>query len=162
MSTGVELMIRLVKKYANRRLYDVETSQYITLEDLKKLIVDGENIEVQDAKTKSNITREVLLQLVAEQEHSGQPILNEAVLKSMIQFYGHPMQKLASQYLEMSLNQLQGQRVRLREQMKTVMQSPADMLSAMTHQNVDWMKQLQDQFLNTLNPGKPSKTSKSE
>ena len=155
-------MIRLVKKYANRRLYDVETSQYITLEDLKKLIIDGENIEVQDAKTKSNITREVLLQLVAEQEHSGQPILNEAVLKSMIQFYGHPMQKLASQYLEMSLNQLQGQRVRLREQMKTVMQSPADMLSAMTHQNVDWMKQLQDQFLNTLNPGKPSKTSKSE
>ena len=155
-------MPRILKKYANRRLYDVETSQYITLEDLKKLIIDGENIEVQDAKTKSNITREVLLQLVAEQEHSGQPILNEAVLKSMIQFYGHPMQKLASQYLEMSLNQLQGQRVRLREQMKTVMQSPGDMLSAMTQQNVDWMKQLQDQFLNTLNPRKSSKTSESK
>ena len=155
-------MVRLIKKYANRRLYDVETSQYITLEDLKKLIIDGENIEVQDAKTKSNITREVLLQLVAEQEHSGEPILNEAVLKSMIQFYGHPMQKLASQYLEMSLRQLQGQRVRLREQMKNVMQSPADMLTAMTQQNVDWMKQLQDQFLNTLSPRDSSKTSTSE
>jgi len=143
---------RVIKKYANRRLYDVETSQYITLEDLKKLIIDGENIEVQDAKTKSNITRDVLLQLVAEQEQAGQPILSEAVLKSMIQFYGHPLQNLASQYLEVSLSQLLGQRARLREQMKNVMQSPGDLVAAMAKQNAEWMNTLQNRFLNTLNP----------
>jgi polyhydroxyalkanoate synthesis repressor PhaR len=147
---------RVIRKYANRRLYDVETSQYITLEDLKKFIIDGEDIEVQDAKTKSNITRDVLLQLVAEQEQAGQPILSEAVLKSMIQFYGHPLQKLASQYLEVSLSQLLGQRARLREQMQNVMQSPADLVAAMAKQNVEWMSTLQNTFLNTLNPRKKS------
>ncbi len=143
---------RTIRKYANRRLYDVQTSQYITLEDLKNLIASGEKVEVLDAKSKSNITREVLLQLVAEQEQLGQPILSEALLTSMIQFYGHPMQKLASQYLEMSLQQLLNQRSRLRDQMKSVMQSPAELVASATEQNLEWMNQLQNVFLNALNP----------
>ena len=133
-------------------LYDVQTSKYITLEDLKNLIVSGEKVEVLDARSKSNITREVLLQLVAEQEQVGQPILSETVLASMIQFYGHPMQQLASQYLEMSLQQLLAQRGRLRKQMKNVMQTPGEMAASLTEQNLEWMNQLQNVFLNTLNP----------
>ena len=111
-------MARIIKKYANRRLYDTETSGYITLDDLKELIVSGITIEVQDAKTKKDISREVLLQLVAEQESLGRPILNEAILTALIRFYDHPMQKLASGYLETALGQLQDQRAKLSEQMQ--------------------------------------------
>jgi len=117
-------MRRIIKKYANRRLYDTHESRYITLEELKNLIVSGQETQIVDAKTKKDISREVLLQLVAEQESAGTPILNESILTSMIQFYGHPMQKMASQYLELALEQLQTQRSQLSEQMQKVMQSP--------------------------------------
>jgi polyhydroxyalkanoate synthesis repressor PhaR len=144
--------MRTIRKYANRRLYDVETSHYITLEDLKDLIAAGEQVEVVDAKSKANITRDVLLQLVAEQEQVGQPILSEALLTSMIQFYGHPMQKLASQYLEMSLQQLQSQRTKLRESFRQTLDAPGEIMSSMAEQNLEWMSQMQNTFLNALNP----------
>ncbi len=109
-------MPRTIRKYANRRLYDTETSQYITLEDLKSLIVCGEDVQVRAAKSNQDITREVLLQLVAEQESLGQPILNETILLSLIRFYGNPMQGLASTYLEQTMATLQNQRQQLSEQ----------------------------------------------
>jgi polyhydroxyalkanoate synthesis repressor PhaR len=101
-------MPRIIKKYANRRLYDTNISQYITLDDLKQLIVAGIAVQVIDAKSKQDISREVLLQLVSEQESLGQPILNETILTALIRFYGHPMQKLVSRYLEMALDLLHG------------------------------------------------------
>jgi len=149
-------MSRIIKKYANRRLYDTKTSQYITLDDLKQLIISGSAVQVIDAKSKNDISREVLLQLVAEQESLGQPILNEAILTSLIRFYDHPMQKLASRYLEMALGQLQDQRTRLSEKMQDIMESPAELASKftreLTRQNLDWMGQLQETFLAAMNP----------
>ena len=149
-------MPRIIKKYANRRLYDTKTSQYITLDDLKQLIIAGSAVQIVDAKSKNDISRDVLLHLVAEQESLGQPILNEAILTSLIRFYDHPMQKLASRYLEMALGQLQDQRAQLSEKMQDVMESPMELASKftreLTRQNVDWMSQLQDTFLAAMNP----------
>ena len=145
-------MARIIKKYANRRLYDTESSCYITLDDLKKLIASGIPIEVQDAKTRKDISREVLLQLVAEQESLGRPILNEAILTALIRFYDHPMQKLASSYLETALGQLQDQRAQLSEKMQDLMESPADLVGQLTRQNMEWMVQLQKAFTSAMSP----------
>ena len=148
-------MTRIIKKYANRRLYDTEISGYITLDDLKELIVSGITIEVRDAKSGKDISREVLLQLVAEQESLGRPILNEAILISLIRFYDHPMQKLASNYLETALGQLQDQRAKLSEQMQGLMEPPANMVSQLTQQNLEWMTSLQKTFMSAMSPAKP-------
>ena len=156
-------MPRIIKKYANRRLYDTKTSQYITLDDLKQLIISGHAVQVVDAKNKNDISREVLLQLVAEQESLGQPILNEAILTSLIRFYDHPMQKLAPRYLELALGQLQDQRARLSEQMQDIMESPVELASKFTRelsrQNLDWMGQLQETFLAAMNSSKRDEDS---
>ena len=143
-------MTRIIKKYANRRLYDTQTSGYITLDDLKELIVSGITVEVRDAKSGKDISREVLLQLVAEQESLGRPILNEAILVALIRFYDHPMQKLASGYLETALGQLQDQREKLSEQMQGLMESPGDLVSQLTRQNLEWMTSLQKKLLSAI------------
>jgi polyhydroxyalkanoate synthesis repressor PhaR len=145
-------MARIIKKYANRRLYDTESSCYITLDDLKELIVSGVSIEVQEAKTQKDISREVLLQLVAEQESLGRPILNEAILIALIRFYDHPMQKLASNYLETALGLLQDQRAQLSEQMQGLMESPADLVSQLTRQNLEWLTSLQKTLMSAMSP----------
>jgi polyhydroxyalkanoate synthesis repressor PhaR len=147
-------MARIIKKYANRRLYDTESSSYITLDDLKELIVSGNSIEVQDAKTKKDISREVLLQLVAEQESLGRPILNEVILTSLIRFYDHPMQKLASGYLETALGQLLDQRAKLSEQMQGLLESPADLVGQLARENTEWLIQLQKSFMSSMNPAR--------
>jgi polyhydroxyalkanoate synthesis repressor PhaR len=149
-------MARVIKKYANRRLYDTEISKYITLEQLKDLIVSGESIRVTDAKSGKDLTREVLLQLVAEQESAGRPILNEAILISLIRYYDHPLQKLASAYLEAALGQLREHQHGLSRQMQEFMESPADAASRLTReatrQNLEWMEKLQQSFLDAIAP----------
>ena len=150
-------MPRLIRKYANRRLYDTETSRYITLEDLKELIISGEEIQVLEAKSDADKTREVLLQLIAEQEHLGVPILNETILTALIRFYGNPMQSMASRYLELALEQAQNQRLQLAKQMRNMVQQPADIISNLTQQNLDWLGRLQETFLQTMTPGAKKK-----
>ena len=148
-------MALIIKKYANRRLYDTGSSCYITLDDLKKKIVQGISVKVQEAKTGKDISREVLLQLVAEQETLGQPILNETILTALIRFYDHPMQKLASSYLEVALGQLKQQQAQLSEQMQGLMKSPVDLANRLTRQNMDWISSLQNSFISALSPSVP-------
>jgi len=152
-------MSRLIRKYANRRLYDTETSSYITLEDLKDLIISGEDIQVLEAKSNADRTREVLLQLITEQEQQGSPILNETILTALIRFYGHPMQGMASRYLETALEHLQQQSLQLANQMRKMMQDPVHMLGNLAQQNLEWMNQLKETFLQSMSPGgkKPGK-----
>src|SRR5688572_6002370 len=78
----------IIKKYANRRLYDAASSRHVTLDDLRRLIVQGEKLKVIDDKTREDITRSVLLQIISEQEHLGRPILTIPVLETLIRFYG--------------------------------------------------------------------------
>ena len=154
-------MVRIIKKYANRRLYDTEASRYITLEELKELIASGEKIRVTGAKSGKNLTREVLLQLVAEQESLGRPILNEAILIALIRYYDHPMQKLASSYVEAALGQLREHQENLSEQMQELLDSPVDAATRLTREiarhNLEWMEQLRQSFLEAVRPRRAEK-----
>ncbi len=91
---------RLIKKYPNRRLYDTRTSSYITLADVKQLVLDNEPFRVIDAKSESDLTRSILLQIILEEEAGGLPLFSEQMLAQTIGFYGHPMQSMMSGYLE--------------------------------------------------------------
>ena len=92
--------IRLIKKYPNRRLYDIETSSYITIQEVKAIVVKGELLKVVDAKTNEDLTRSIFLQILLEEEAGGLPLFSAAALANMIRFYGHSMQALMGNYLE--------------------------------------------------------------
>ena len=94
---------RLIKKYPNRRLYDTRTSAYITLADIKELVLQHENFTVVDAKTGDDLTRAILLQIILEEESGGVPIFSSEVLSQMIRFYGNAMQSVLGQYLETNM-----------------------------------------------------------
>lgn len=91
---------RVIKKYPNRRLYDTVSSAYITLQDVRQLVLDQIPFAVFDAKTLENKTRSILLQIILEEETVGAPLLTEAVLVNIIRFYGHSMQSFMGSYLE--------------------------------------------------------------
>ncbi len=95
--------IRLIKKYPNRRLYDTAISSYITLADVKRLVVDGVDFQVIDAKTKDDLTRTILLQIISEEEEGGEPIFSTDLLAQIIRSYGGNMQTLLTSYLEKSM-----------------------------------------------------------
>src|SRR5687768_1101705 len=108
----------VIKKYANRRLYHTGTSTYVTLEDLAKMVREGEDFLVYDAKSGEDITRSVLTQIIFEQENKeGQNLLPVTVLRQLIRFYGDSMQALVPSYLEFSMNNLSQEQQKLREQM---------------------------------------------
>ena len=95
-----ETAVRVIKKYPNRRLYDTETSAYITLADVKSLVMEGQHFVVQDAKSGADLTRSILLLIILEEEAGGVPMLSTAMLEQLIRFYGHAMQGMMGSYLE--------------------------------------------------------------
>ena len=96
--------MRDFKKYPNRRLYDIEESRYVTVEDLRKIVLSGESISVVDSKTDKDLTRTVLMQIISEQEGEGhEPILTNRVLEQLVRFYGDPVQGVVSRYIEQSI-----------------------------------------------------------
>ena len=95
--------VRLIKKYPNRRLYDTQTSAYITLSDVKELVLSRVSFKAVDAKTGEDLTRSTLLQIIAEEELSSVPLFSTDFLSQMIHFYGHPMQTELGKYLETSV-----------------------------------------------------------
>jgi polyhydroxyalkanoate synthesis repressor PhaR len=94
---------RLIKKYPNRRLYDTQTSAYITLADVKQLVLENEDFRVVDAKSDEDLTRSILLQIILEEEASGAPLFTSQMLSQIIRFYGHAMQGMMGAYLEKSM-----------------------------------------------------------
>ena len=140
---------RIIKKYPNRRLYDTEISSYVTLEDIRQLVQDGEAFEVQDAKTGQDLTRSVLLQIIAEREEQGQPLLTTNMLSQLIRFYGDSLQGFMGGYLGRSLQVFLDQQQQFRSQLNTMMgQTPWSMLNDLTERNMDMWKSLQQGFLN--------------
>jgi polyhydroxyalkanoate synthesis repressor PhaR len=141
--------VRVIKKYPNRRLYDTEISSYITLEEVRQLVVDGEEFEVRDAKTGEELTRSVLLQIIAEHEERGQPMFTTQLLSQVIRFYGDSLQGFMGGYLERSLQVFLDQQQQFRSQLNTMMgQTPWSMLNDLTERNMDMWKSLQQGFLN--------------
>ena len=94
---------RLIKKYPNRRLYDTQTSTYVTLSDIKNLVMANEVFKVVDAKTEEDLTRNILLQIILEEEAGGAPVFSSQMLSQIIRFYGNSMQGLMGNYLEKTM-----------------------------------------------------------
>lgn len=135
--------MRVIKKYANRRLYDTASSSYITLEDLKQLVLDRVEFRVVDAQTQADITKSTLLQIISAHEESAAPIFTIEVLQHLIRSYGDNVQNLLGQYLEQAMGFfIQQQEVyKMRQQEYN------------TH-SFDWMNEwlgLQQKFWNSLN-----------
>ena len=142
---------RLIKKYANRRLYDASQSRHITLDDIRGLIVKGERIKVVEDKTGHDITRHILLQVIAEQEQFGRPILSTPVLESIIRFYGNSMQGMLASFLEKSVETFLVQQDSLQAQIsKMVANTPLATVADLTRQNIDALARMQENMLSAL------------
>jgi polyhydroxyalkanoate synthesis repressor PhaR len=109
---------RIIKKYPNRRLYDTDTSSYITLTEVKRLVMENEVFLVLDVKTGEDLTRSILLQIILEEESSGSPMFTAPVLASVIRFYGHAMQGFMGGYLEKNIQSLVDVQTQFTEQAK--------------------------------------------
>lgn len=107
---------RIIKKYPNRRLYDTETSSYITLADVKRLVRERVDFRVEDAKTRDDLTRTILLQIILEEESSGAPLFSSEALAQIIRFYGNPMQEMMGSYIEKNIQTFIEIEKRLEEQ----------------------------------------------
>jgi polyhydroxyalkanoate synthesis repressor PhaR len=109
---------RVIKKYPNRRLYDTDTSTYITLAEVKQLVMEREPFSVRDAKTGEDLTRSILLQIILEEESNGSPMFTAPVLANVIRFYGQAMQGLVGGYLEKNMQALMEVQAKFTEQSK--------------------------------------------
>jgi polyhydroxyalkanoate synthesis repressor PhaR len=112
--------VRLIKKYPNRRLYDTKTSSYITLSDVKELVVQQKDFQVVDAKSNEDITRSILLQIILEEESAGAPMFTSDLLTQMIRFYGNAMQGLMGKYLENNIKAFTDMQSKLQEQVRSL------------------------------------------
>ena len=111
---------RILKKYPNRRLYDTEASSYITLTDVKQMVLAGVDFVVRDAKTSEDLTRSILLQIILEEETGGMPMFSSQALAQIIRFYGHAMQGMMGSYIEQNLQTFTEMQARLAEQSKAL------------------------------------------
>ena len=116
---------RVLKKYPNRRLYDTQLSTYITLADVKAMVLSAEAFEVRDAKTGEDLTRSILLQIILEEESGGVPMFSAPMLAQIIRFYGHSMQGMMGSYLEKNLQTFTDIQTRLAEQSKGLLDPAA-------------------------------------
>jgi polyhydroxyalkanoate synthesis repressor PhaR len=143
--------IRVVKKYPNRRLYDTVESRYITLADIRRLVMEKIDFVVIDKKSQEDITRSILLQVISEQEHAGEPLMSQDFLSQVIRSYGGAMQCLVGSYLEQSLKLLTGQQQQMREHMRGVFGNEAyDSIATLTQQNIERWRSVQDDIFKVM------------
>ena len=143
---------RVIRKYANRRLYDATASRHVTLEDIRRLIASGERVQVVDDRSGDDLTRAVLLQIISEQEQFGSPVLSVQLLEGIIRFYGNPVQDMLSRYLEQSLGTVMQQQRTVQAQMAKAMEAPLAPLAELTRQNMEMWSRMQASVLAALNP----------
>ena len=140
----------IIKKYANRRLYNTGTSTYVTLEDLADMVKAGDDFVVYDAKTSEDITRSVLTQIIFEQENKGQNLLPITFLRQLIRFYGDSIQNLIPTYLDFSIDSLVRDQEKLRNQMTSAFGPGAfspSTLSEQVRRNTEMFEQAMRMFL---------------
>ena len=149
--TSRENAPRVVKKYPNRRLYDTVESRYITLADIRRLVMEKIDFVVIDKKSQEDITRAILLQVISEQEHAGEPLMSQDFLSQVIRSYGGAMQCMVGSYLEQSLKLLSGQQQQMREHMRGVFGSDAyDNIASLTQQNLERWRSVQDDIFKVM------------
>lgn len=149
--------IRIIKKYPNRRLYDTEVSAYITLERIRELVQSGVDFQVIEKKSGDDITRNILLQIISEQEDKGEPVFGADMLKLIIRLYGDSMQGVLGDYMLKSLELFLNQRSQWQEQVglnQMGFPNPLQQMTEMAQKNLDyWTSWQKDLFSNTPKPG---------
>lgn len=139
---------RIIKKYPNRRLYDTELSRYITLSDVRELVLKGVQFRVVAANTDEDLTRGILLQIIIEQEAGGEPLFTTEILSKMIRFYGDTVQGVFTSYLEKSLSLFMEQQKLVQDQMRNVFTgNPLNAMTQLTQRNLEIWKEIQQSFL---------------
>ena len=139
--------VRIIKKYPNRRLYDTEISSYVTLEDLKKLVLARINFQVIDARSQEDLTNSTLLQIITELEQQGAPIFTKAILEHMIRFYGNAMQSTMSRFLEQSIGLFMEQQHSIQDQMSGLLdKNPMNVFKELTEKQMQIWQTLGDSF----------------
>jgi polyhydroxyalkanoate synthesis repressor PhaR len=148
---------RVIKKYPNRRLYDTVESRYITLSDIRKLVMDKVDFTVVDKKTQEDITRSILLQVISEQEHDGEPLMSQDFLSQVIRSYGGTMQTMVGSYLEQSLKLFTGQQAQMRDRLRSMVgMDPMANMATLAHENMQRWQQMQEAFMQSfLRAGTP-------
>jgi polyhydroxyalkanoate synthesis repressor PhaR len=160
----MENPLRLIKKYPNRRLYDTKTSSYITLADVKQMVLKQEEFQVVDAKSGDDLTRQILLQIILEEESGGMPLFSSDLLSQLIRSYGNAMQGMMGTYLERNIRAFQDLQKTLQEQSQKMyggsgqelwsqfmnLQGPAmqSLMQAYMEQSQKMFTQFQDQMQN--------------
>ena len=147
---------RIIKKYPNRRLYDTAESKYVTLSDVRELVLNGVSFCVIDKKSSEDITRSILLQIIIEQEEDGDPMFSSEVLEQMIGFYGNSVQGQAGDFIRSSLELFQEQQRRFQEQVTGAMQSNplTSSFAEVAQRNMDTWQQMQKSFFDAAGVGR--------
>ena len=142
---------RVIKKYPNRRLYDTAESRYITLADIRKLVVDRVDFIVVDKKTQDDITRSILLQVIAEQEQHAEPAMSRDFLAQIIRSYGGALPGVVSSYLEQSMKLFSAQQREIRDRVKSVVGvDPVDTVTQIAQKNYQRWRAVQDDIYRTI------------
>jgi polyhydroxyalkanoate synthesis repressor PhaR len=142
---------RVIKKYPNRRLYDTVESRYITLADIRRLVVDKIDFVVIDKKTQEDITRSILLQVISDQEHQGEPLMSQDFLSQIIRSYGGTMQSVVGSYLEQSLKLFNSQQQQIRDRVKSMVGvDPIETVAGFAQKNYQRWRSVQDEIFRTL------------
>ena len=145
--------VRIIKKYPNRRLYDTDVSRYITLEEVRQLVLNNVPFRVEDKRTHENITRSILLQVIAEQEEGGNPIFSVDLLSFIVRYYGDPMQTSISRYLELSMRLFAEQQHHFTEQLRDLLgqvPQPVVILKELAEKQVPIWRSVRKEFLKNL------------
>lgn len=138
----------LIKKYANRRLYDTVASTHITLDGIRDLVVGGTDVRIVDETTGDDITRTILLQIIAERELAGRPMLDAGFLMSIIRLYGNPMQDLVGEFLNNSFDTFMSQQAQYQEQMREALKAtPLSTMQDLAESNLKAWQAMQDAML---------------
>jgi polyhydroxyalkanoate synthesis repressor PhaR len=136
--------VRIIKKYPNRRLYDTEVSRYITLEDVRGLVMRGVDFRAVDTSNNEDITRAILLQIMLEEESGGAPLFSASMLSQIIRFYGGTFQGLFSKYMEESLDLFAKQQQQIRDAWG---ENPFDAMTRLAQRHVDMWADVQKELL---------------
>jgi polyhydroxyalkanoate synthesis repressor PhaR len=142
---------RVIKKYPNRRLYDTVESRYITLADIRRLVIDKIDFVVIDKKSQHDITRSILLQVISEQEHQGDALMSQDFLSQIIRSYGGAMQGVVGSYLEQSLKLFNTQQQQIRDRVKSMVGvDPIETVAGIAQKNYQRWRSVQDEIFRTL------------
>jgi polyhydroxyalkanoate synthesis repressor PhaR len=148
---GGRATARVIRKYPNRRLYDTAESRYVTLADIRRLVVAGVDFVVLDRKTQQDITRSILLQVIAEQEGGGESLMSRDFLSQVIRSYGSGLQEFVGRYLDESLHLFVREQRELRDRFKSVVGiDPVETVTAVAQRNYQRWRALQDEVFGRL------------